>query len=200
MKHKTSVGAALAIAMDRAQELRTTSPLRPRIRILTRFADYPSGLVIVARIPSQRGAELEAQSDKGVRCVSWSELDARADELVDLVDEAFAEVRAAVEAVGAPGPRPSTADDLHVEAYEALQEKAGRAILEVCDGLIRGSGYALSTAAAGEACASAALRAGALCGIVAGLDQPDLVDMLNSEYGDIRMGSKPITPPGTARH
>jgi hypothetical protein len=200
MRQSVSVGAGFALAMDRAQELRATSPWRPRIRLLSQFGDHPSGLTIVARIPSQRGAELEAQSGKGVRHMPWSELDARAGELVELVDEAFAEVLAAVEAVGEAHPRPSTAEDLHVEAYEMLQEKAEREVLETCDALVRGFVPHLSTAAAGEACAGAALRAAILCGIAAGLDQPDLVDMLNGEYSEIRLGTKGATPPGSSQH
>ena len=200
MNPPVSVGAGFAIAMDRAQELRTSSPWRPRIRLLSQFGDYPSGLTIVARIPSQRGAELEAQAGKGVRHIPWSELDARASELAALVDEAFAEVLAAVEAVGEPSPRPSTAEDLQTEAYELLQENAERAVLQVCDALIRDASTNLSPAAAGEACATAALRVAALCGIVAGIDQPDVIEMLKGEYSEIRMGTKPLIQPGTSRH
>jgi hypothetical protein len=195
-----SVGAGIAFAIDRAQELRSTSAHRPRIRLLSQFGDGRRGLTIEARIPSKRGAELDAQMDKGVRHIPWSELDARAGELVDLVDEAFAEVVQAVEAVGSPGPRPSTAEDLHVEAYEALQEQAERAVLELFEGLIRGSASNLSTPAAAEACAAAALRAAALCGIAAGVDQPEVVEMLNGEYLEIRGGTKSATPLGTSKH
>lgn len=77
MHQSLSVGAGLALAMDRASELKRTSPKKPNIRLLTQFGDYLSGITIVARIPSRRGTELDAQMNKGVRHVPLADLDAR---------------------------------------------------------------------------------------------------------------------------
>lgn len=80
------VGLALSRAMARAEELRRSSDRKPRIRLMTQWGDHEDGLTIVARIAAKTNAELEAQTDLGVRHVPFSELDARAGELTDLVE------------------------------------------------------------------------------------------------------------------
>lgn len=65
---------------------------------------------------------------------------------------------------------------------------------------MRVKGYPnMCRAAAIKACAGATVRAAILGGIAAGLDHPDLVDVLNGEYGESRIGMKPGVRSGTLR-
>jgi hypothetical protein len=53
---------------------------------MTIFGDDRSGLTINARIAARTPAEHRAQEGLGTRCLPWDELDARAGEIVGLVD------------------------------------------------------------------------------------------------------------------
>jgi hypothetical protein len=139
MNMALTVGAAIAHARARAAERRAASPRKLRVRILTEWgdlADGGDGLVIVARIPARVDQELTAQEGLGVRRVAWSELDDRAGELVDLVDQAADEIEAAVAACPAPIARPSQdggADgapfgDFTSDAAKLLSEAARQAL------------------------------------------------------------------------
>jgi len=194
------VGPELARAMARAADLRKASDRRPRVRILTQWGDYADGITIVARVAARTNGELEAQADLGVRHVPLADLDARACELTDMVEDATAEILAAVAAAPAPGPRPSTAEDMDMEAYEALEKSATQGMFDVADELIRGGAPALSTASAAEACASAALRVAALAAVAARIDQPDLTEMLSDAVRGLRNAQDEIRPPGSRTH
>lgn len=91
-----SVGLAIKAAIERAKEHECLSRRKVRVRVTTLHGDYDGGLTIRAVIAAQSDAELEAQSDIGVRHVDWEELDARSGDLVSLVDEVVAEVENAI--------------------------------------------------------------------------------------------------------
>ncbi|WP_354249046.1 hypothetical protein [Bradyrhizobium sp. LA2.1] len=124
--YSTSVGGAIAAALERAEELRGLSDRPARERIMTIFGDDRSGLTINARIAARTPTEHRAQEGLGTRCIPWDELDARADEIVGLVDEVVGEVTLAVRNVP-PVPRPSRSeDDLELAAFDDLIEELGR--------------------------------------------------------------------------
>lgn len=200
MVERVSVGEAMAQALDRAEQVRQSYDRRPRVRLLTQFGDYAGGVSVVARISARTGAELEAQSGLGVRHIPFADLDRRAAELPDLVEEAAAEVVAAVAAAPPPGPRPSSAEDLHVEAFEATGVAAAKGLFDVVDRLVKGAPAALGKAAAAEACMGAALRLVALTAIPAGVELPDLEDSLRFEVTDLRRATEAYRPPGASSH
>lgn len=135
MTDKTmSVGRAIAVALDRVEEVRRRGGDRPvRVSILT----GRSGLVIYARIAAYSPAEAEALRGLGTRCIPWWEIDARADEIADLVEDVAAEVTLAV-ASAARSPRPSwSQSDVELAEYNELVDelteslpRAARAVLE----------------------------------------------------------------------
>ena len=158
------------------------------------------GVTIVARVAAKTNAELEAQTDLGVRHVPFADLDARAGELTDLVEAAAAEVVAAVAAAPPPGPRPSSADDFDADAYEPVEQTALKGMFGVAHEIIRNAPAALSTGSTAEACVSAALRVAVLAAIAARIDQPDLPDMLKMTISDLRKDQGTIRPPGAQAH
>ncbi len=181
-----SVGDALSRAMARADELRQ-SPRRVRVRIVTRHGDLDAGVIVVATIASKTGPELEAQMGKGVRYVPLAELDARAHELPDLVNEAAAEIEAAVAAAPPPPKRPSQSeDDFDFSAYEGLIERSYRVMLESGGSLAAESIASLSKSGAAEALATAALKIAALSAVGGRIDLSELVDMLKHEFKVVR--------------
>lgn len=129
-RETTSVGGAIAAALERAEELRGLSDRPARVRIMTIFGDDRSGLTINARIAARTPAEHRAQEGLGTRCIPWDELDARAGEIVGLVDEVVGEVTLAVR--NAPlVPRPSRSeDDLELAAFDGLIDELGRTITQ----------------------------------------------------------------------
>ena len=182
-----SVGAGLSRAMARADELRQSSPRRIRVRIVTRHGDLDPGVIVVANIASRTGPELEAQMGKGVRYVPLAELDARAHELPNLVDEAAAEIEAAVAGAPPAPKRPSQREDrFDMGAYEDLIESSYRAMLDASGSLATRSVASLSTAAVAEALAASALRVAALSAMAGRIEFSDLVDMLKQELNDVR--------------
>jgi len=181
-----TVGDGLARAMARADELRAASPRRVRVRIVTQFGDFDPGVIIVAKIPAKTNPELEAQSGKGVRYIPLSELDARAHELPHLVDEAAAEVEAAVASAPTPAKRPSQSEaDFDFAAYEALIQDSSLAMLDSTKPYIERA-RALSVTGVGEALAVAALKTAALAALGAQVELEELVELLRHEYREIR--------------
>lgn len=182
-----SVGEGLSRAIVRAEELRRSSPRRIRVRIVTRHGDLDPSVIVVANIASKTGPELEAQMGKGVRYVPLAELDARAHELAKLVDEAAAEIEAAVASAPPPPKRPSQGDDgFDMGAYEDLVESSYRAMLEASGSLAARSVASLSTAGTSEAVATGALKVAALSAIGGRIEFSDLVDMLQQEFNEVR--------------
>jgi hypothetical protein len=181
-----SVGDGLSRAMARADELRQSSPRRVRVRIVTRHGDLDPGVIVVANIASKTGPELEAQIGKGVRYVPLAELDARAHELPDLVNEAAAEIDAAVAAAPPPPKRPSQhEDDFDVGAYEDLIERSYRVMLEYGGSLAAKSIASLSTSGAAEALAIGALKVAALSAVGGRIELSELIDLLKQEFEDV---------------
>ena len=196
-----SVGEALSLAMARAAELRDASPRRVRVRFLTRFGDLPDGLTIQATISPRTIPESEAQLGKGVRHIPFCELDARAGQLSQLVDDAAAEVEAAVAAAPCPAKRPSQIEeDLVTTAYDDLVESGYRSMLEVTGPLAAKSSASLSTAAIGEALVLGALKLAALSAVAGRIELEDLVEMLTSEVREARARLMEAAPAEASLH
>ncbi|MBN9319415.1 MAG: hypothetical protein J0I28_07005 [Caulobacterales bacterium] len=177
------VGDSLARAMARAEELHTASPRRVRVKIVTQFCDLDPGVIVVARIAARSGAELEAQDGKGVRSISFHELDGRARELEALVEEAAAEVEAAVRDAPARSPGPRLADlGLDVVGRQRLIDESQRVMLETATPIIE-TARNLPSSVALDALITGALRVAALAAIGANFDLSDLVDTLKFEFG-----------------
>ena len=124
---------------------------------------------------------------KGVRYVPLAELDARAHELPSLVEEAAAEIEAAVAAAEAAPKRPSEReDDFDIGAYEDLIEGSYRAMLYASSSLAARSVASLSTAGVAEALAAGALKVAALSAVGGRIEFSELVDMLRQDFNDVR--------------
>lgn len=173
--------------MARAEELRETSSRRVRVRFLTRFGDFEDGLTIHAAISPRTIPEGEVQLGKGVRHIPFDDLDARAGELCQLVDEAAAEVEAAVAAAPPPAARPSEIEEAFAgEAFDELVREAYRQMLEVTGPLAKKASARLSSAGLGEALALAALQVAALSAVGGRLELDELVEMLGDEVRQTR--------------
>ena len=182
-----SVGQAIARAMARAAELRETSARRVRVRFLTRFGDFEDGLTIHAAISPKTISEGEAQLGKGVRHVRFEDLDARAGELGQLVDEAAAEVEAAVATAPAPILRPSQREgEFATAAFEDLVRGSHMAMLDATQPLMRSASVHLSSAGLGEAIALAALQVAALSALGGRIELDELLEMLTDEVRQVR--------------
>ncbi|MCP3477869.1 hypothetical protein NLM33_48210 (plasmid) [Bradyrhizobium sp. CCGUVB1N3] len=117
-------------ALARAEELRSLTDRPARVRIMTICGDDSSGLTINARIAARTPAEHRAQEGLGTRRIPWDELDARAGEIVGLVDEVVGEVTLAVRNAP-PVPRPSRSEDeLELAAFDDLIDGLGRTITQ----------------------------------------------------------------------
>jgi hypothetical protein len=184
-----TVGDGLARAMARATELRASSPRRVAVRIVTRHGDLTPGVIVVATVPAKPNSELEAQLGKGVRFVALEELDARAHELPALVDEAAAEVEAAVAGAPQPIPRASVSEaGFDHEAYEAVVEKVSKGMLDAAKPIVD-KAVSVSTGGVSEAVALAALKVASLAALGSRIELDELVEMLRSEYKDARSRS-----------
>lgn len=96
-----TVGACIQAAIERGKAHERGMKDRVlKVRVLTCHGDDDGGLTIRARIAARNNDELVWQDDLGLRRVAWDELDARAHELVHLVDEAVAEVQLAIGRAG----------------------------------------------------------------------------------------------------
>jgi hypothetical protein len=196
-----TVGGSLAAAMDRAAHHMANAKRRLRVRLITDHPDTLGGLVIKATIAARTGPELEAMDGKGVRVVPWANLDARVGDLVTLVDEAVAEIEAAISTAPSPAPRPSaSADDLETDAYEALTDEAYAAITAAAGALLRRPGPMMSHQLAAEAVAVGALRLAALSGHQGRLEPDDLGQSLRLAITDLRRrmgeGERPLEKVG----
>ena len=182
----TSVGAAIAAALDRAEVLRSLSDRPVRVWIMTVFGDDRSGLTINARIPSRTPAEHQAQEGLGTRCIPWTELDARAGELVDLVDEVVGEVTLAV-MEAPPSSRPSRSEqDFEMEAFERLvDELAGAIATSAMAVLERSRDDKISPVLGSEATMTAALKLAALAAYTCNIGLNEAQDELRRAVGDV---------------
>lgn len=89
------VGAALKAASERAIAHEQMCPRMMRVRLMTHWGDYRGGLTIAVSIAVRAPAEAEifnAGKNMVTRVVPWDDLDARAGELVALIDECVREV------------------------------------------------------------------------------------------------------------
>lgn len=97
-----TVGMAIQAALLRAKELENASARRLTIRLATRWGDdLGDGLTIQAGIAAKTPAEMEARMAAqdhglGIRTIPWAELDARAGELVGLVEALAREAELAI--------------------------------------------------------------------------------------------------------
>jgi hypothetical protein len=188
MDNSTSVGEAIAAALERGEQLRRASARRPRVRIATAIGDGASGLIISARIAARSNEEMIAQENLGMRRIPFADLDGRAAELVALVDEVVGEVEAAVKSAPALAAHPSNIElDLDREAFERFTEACAKALTEEASALLKSPvARNLSLGAAGEAVMSAALKLAALAAFGARIRPDDVQDELRTALSDIR--------------
>lgn len=185
-RETTSVGGAIAAALEWAEELHSLSDRPARVRIMTIFGDDRSGLTINARIAARTPAEHRAQEGLGTRCIPWDELDARAGEIVGLVDETVGEVTLAVR--NAPAvPRPSRSeDDLKLAAFDGLIDELGRTITQSALSVLeKHPAKQASRELGSEAAMLAALKFAALAAYNGNVGLNDAQDELRMAMGDV---------------
>lgn len=109
----SKTGLSIKAALERAAQHERQARRKLRVRVTFQFGDghHADGLVIAARFAARNDAELTAQNDC-VTVVPYADLDARAGELVALVD---ATVRRAEMAVGTR-PRATDSKNTHLGA------------------------------------------------------------------------------------
>ncbi|MFC5342872.1 hypothetical protein ACETK8_20260 (plasmid) [Brevundimonas staleyi] len=181
-----SVGLALNAAMTRAEELRASTERKVRVRLMPQWGDDRENLTIVARIAARTGPELEVQGDKGVRKVLWGDLDARAGELVGLVEAAAAEIEEAVRTAPPPPPRPSLGEgDFDSEAFLRLVETSYETLARDA-GPLMATAPTLSPAATAEAVVLGAMKVVALAALGGRIEGADLEQMLKDAMADVR--------------
>lgn len=198
---QSSVGDAIAAALARAEELRRNSERPPRVRILTAFDEDWPGLTIHASIRSLSAAELRAQKGLGFRCIPWEELDARAGELVGMVDAAVGEVTLAVKSAS-PATRPSRAGtDDEIDTFNALVDElaatfSGAALAAINS---RENVRRLPRGMGSEAAMVAALRLASMAAFTANVGQGDLQDELRLAFGRVLEKTGGLEQPSEAR-
>ncbi|MHC2585544.1 hypothetical protein ACVMHR_010345 [Bradyrhizobium diazoefficiens] len=194
----TSVGGAIAAALERAEELRSLSDRPARVRIMTIFDDDRSGLTINARIAARTPAEHRAQEGLGTRCIPWNELDVRAGEIVGLMDEVVGEVTLAVRnAPPVPGPSRSE-DDLELAAFDDLIDELGRAMIQSALSVLeKHPAKQVSRELGSEAAMLAALKFAALAAYTGHVGLNDAQDELRMAMGEVM--SKMRASPEIAR-
>ncbi len=182
----TSVGGAIASALERAEELRSLSDRPARVRILTIFGDDRSGLTINARIAARTPAEHRAQEGLGTRCIPWDELDARAGEIVGLVDAVVGEVTLAVRNTP-PVPRPSrTEGDLELAVFDDLINELGQTITRTALSVLeKHPAKQVSRELGGEAAMLAALKFAALAAYTGNVGLNDAQDELRMAMAEV---------------
>ncbi|WP_130230076.1 hypothetical protein [Bradyrhizobium sp. Leo121] len=182
----TSVGGAIAAALERAEELRGLGDRPARVRIMTIFGDDRSGLTINARIAARTPAEHRAQEGLGTRCIPWDELDARAGEIVGLVDEVVGEVTLAVRNAP-PVPRPSRSeDDLELAAFDDLIDEIGQTITQSALSVLETHpAKQVSRELGSEAAMLAALKFAALAACTGHVGLNDAQDELRMAMGEV---------------
>lgn len=90
-----NVGLAIKAAIARCELHEVTCTRKLRVRLTTQPGDGNDALIIRATIAARTDEEIQRQEKIGLRRIPWAEFDARADELVSMVDEAVAEVETA---------------------------------------------------------------------------------------------------------
>ncbi|WP_158816043.1 hypothetical protein [Methylocapsa sp. S129] len=192
-----SVGAAIAAALERGEQLRKGSARKPRVRIMTVFGYDQSGLTVSARIAARTNEELMAQQNLGARRIPWADLDGRAAELVTLVDEVVSEVETAVKNAAPPPGRPSrTESDMDLAAYEAVKDASYEALTRsAMVSLQNADTKRLSVGAASEATMIAALKLAALAALSGRIAPDDVQEELRIALSDIRAKAGEGTSP-----
>lgn len=182
----TSVGLAIDAALERAEELRRETDRPPRIRIMTIFGDDRSGLTINARIPSRNPNEYRCQEGLGTRCVPWSELDARAGELVGLVEDAVSEVTHALRNAP-PTPRPSASvpEGQMVFFHDLVDELAGELSNAALQAMNDRPAKFHSGGLRSEATMMAAIKLAALAAYTGNMGIGDAIEELRLAFGRV---------------
>ncbi|MGD9769456.1 MAG: hypothetical protein AB7U62_17615 [Pseudolabrys sp.] len=181
-----SVGEAIAAALERAESLRSKSERPARVRIMTIFGDDRSGLTINARISARTPGENRAQQGLGTRTIPWSALDARAHEIVGMVDEVVGEVALAVKNAP-PAARPScSGNDRELLVFEALIDELGETITRAAMAVLDKQPAAnLARGLGSEATMLAALKLAALSAYTGNVGLNDAQDELRLAVGDV---------------
>ena len=185
MRTNNSVGEAIAAALTRAEQLRQASARHPRVRITTMSGD--GHLTITARIAARTDEELAAQENLGTRRIPFAELDARAAELVALVEEAVGEVEQAVQKAPAPPERPTRIEArLDDEVLNGFTEACAKTLTAEATALLKSPiAKTLSLGIAGEAVMKGALRLAALAAYRARITLEDATEDLREALNDV---------------
>jgi hypothetical protein len=93
----STVGLAIKAALERAEIHERLSRRKLRVRVTFQYGEghHAAGLVIAARFAARSESELTAQDDC-LTVVPYADLDARAGELVALVDDMVGKAAAAI--------------------------------------------------------------------------------------------------------
>lgn len=197
--NSTSVGAAIAAALDRAEQLRSLSDRPPRVRIMTVFGDDRSGLTIHASIRSNTPAELRAQQGLGTRCIPWDELDARAGEIVGLVDAVVGEVPLAVKNAPQTDQPSRSEGDVGMGKFDSLIDQLGRTLTHSAMTVLKeNQNPRMPRDLGSEATMVAALKLAALAAFTANIGANDAQDELRLAIGDVM--SKASASPESSGH
>jgi hypothetical protein len=139
-------------------------------------------------LPPRNNEELAAQEHLGTRRIPFSELDARAIELVALVEEAVGEVEQAVKNAPPPSARQNEIEwDLDREVFDCFTEACAKALTEEATALLKSSvARSLSLSAPGEGMMIAALRLAALAAYSARIAPDDAKESLDEALSDVR--------------
>ena len=153
---------------------------------MTIFGDDHSGLTINARIAARTPAEHRAQEGLGSRCIPWDELDARAGEIVGLVDEVVGEVTLAVRNTP-PVPRPSCSeDDLELAVFDDLIGEIGQTITQSALSVLeKHPAKQVSRELGSEAAMLAALKFAALAAYTGNVGLDDAQDELRMAMREV---------------
>jgi len=183
-----SVGDALAAALARAEQLQRASARKMRVQIAARFNGEEAALIISARIATRHEGELVAQYNLGARRLAFADLDARASDLVGLVDAVVDEIEQAVANAPASPPRPSHgAARLDEEVFERFAEACAKALTEEATALLNSSiARTLPRGVAGEAVMRGALRLAALAAYSSEIALADATEDLREALNDVR--------------
>ncbi|MGX9394127.1 hypothetical protein ACWX0K_23880 (plasmid) [Nitrobacteraceae bacterium UC4446_H13] len=182
-EHTRALRRAIDKALAGAEELHRLNDRPARVRIMTIYGDDRSGHTIHSNIAARSQAELHAQG-LGTRCIPWDKLDARAGEIVDLVDEVVGDVTFR----NIPSaPRPSRSEsDLKSALFDNLIEDLGRTLTHSAMAVLeKRSAQNVSRQLGSEATMRAALKLAALAAFTANVGTQDAQDELRMAIGDV---------------
>jgi len=180
-----TVGEAFQAATLRSDEIRRTTPRNVRVRIYPSHPDAPDGVLVMASVRTQTGPELSAMLDHNTSVIKWTELEARPDRLVELVDKTALATEAAVMAAEPPAPQPPSC-----AGHEQLVASIFERLIEDCRQLADDDDQGLEPGDYAHAFAEAACKAAAILADKAGFDERWLAADLHRAFVAIEEGKR----------